>query len=741
MQGEVTKLVQVLRKGYAEQISWDEARIRTGRKLQDQPTGATTSDYECYMEVYWPNCSISKLNAMVASLNEREYINPTIENEARTGTWRNLGVTTTKADDGSGIITMSLAISHFRLDAYITWLTHRTENLVYLFGWGKDEAQAVIDAWKSKGRGATVSYRKEDGLVDLILRERDYDQLDILGVTSSWDGRYKTLIDYHFGVSNPELYPLNTTPVAGVSYDRQLRDNGDGSWDILIITKYVQYTDVPFYPSSVNAEELVETRQQLGLTTETQEPMALLSGIAKTQEVRVNEDSSKNILTNQETGVDQTVRVTSIVSPSAITTVTEKSYQASQLAVPAAVRGYIKRVISKISKYFNMYDTIQEITQPTDQTATVINSTFARTVTKVSHTENAVDLAAPALVLGTIKQQEAVRTEAGNQRTVEIAEVPSDQTPLFGSSDSFSTSAGETHTEIPILEADLATPDYTRIVAMPAEIRALGALAKTVFLNNLTDGEAGSLEIVPGESGNVKATGKIDTAIDVGPTVSTIADHFSIRKITEQTAAASALAEIDATAVNNPAYAGKIGSNNNEPTRFKNKIKTTAVEETAIAQSIPATVIEQSDNATVTMERKYNADTLPAAGVVAGSTIKIEGGNLNRFKKYDYAKITETAHAPTSAGGGYSWTTVGETYWTPYEYNSDGTIYSLMQFQRTYTHAVTFHANAAAAAGIISGGYEGSHVSQIAPYVWQAHRVTQSVVQCGFLVTTTNAPY
>jgi hypothetical protein len=299
MQGEVTKLVQVLRRGWAETISWDEGRVRVARFLQDQPTGANASDYERYIEISWPNCSLLKLDAMVASLNEREYVNPVIENEVRTGTWRNLGVTTSKSDDGSGVITMSLAISHFRLDSYITWLTHRTEKLIYLFGWGKDEAQAVIDAWKGKGKGATVSYRKEEGLIDLILRERDYDQLDVTSATSSWDCRYKTSIDYHFGVSNPESYPLITPPANGVSYDRQLRDNGDGSWDILIITRTVQYRDIPFQVSRVQAGLVTETRQQLGLTTQTPEAMTEVDGQTKEQRAEVRDDCSKDVVTNR----------------------------------------------------------------------------------------------------------------------------------------------------------------------------------------------------------------------------------------------------------------------------------------------------------------------------------------------------------------------------------------------------------------------------------------------------------
>lgn len=300
MQGEVTKLVQVLRKGYAEQLNWDEARIRVTHKYQDQPTG-TTSDYERYLEVYWPNLSISHMEAMANSLSERTYVNPIIESEVRSGTWRNLHVSTQKADDGSGVITMFLAISHFRLDSFTNWLTNHNEDVVYLFGYGKDEAQAIINAWKEKGHGATVAFRKDDGLVDIVLRSRDYTEVNLLTQTSSWDCRYKTVVDYHFGVSDPESYPLITTPANGVSYERQLRDNGDGSWDVLIITRTVQYRVIEFQESAVDAAGTTETKRQLGLTTQGEEPVVQSDGISMRQVVEVRDDCSKDVITERRT--------------------------------------------------------------------------------------------------------------------------------------------------------------------------------------------------------------------------------------------------------------------------------------------------------------------------------------------------------------------------------------------------------------------------------------------------------
>ena len=449
MQGEVTKLVQVLRRGWAETINWDEARVRTGRFLQDQPTGANTSDYERYLEVSWPNCSISKLNAMVASLNEREYVDPILENETRTGTWRNLGVTTTKSDDGSGIITMSLAISHFRLDAFTNWLTNHNEDVTYLYGYSKDEAQAVIEAWKSKGHGATVSYRKDEGLVDLVLRSRDFTQTDILNQPSSWDCRYKTFIDYHFGVSDPELYQLTTTPANGISYDRQLRDNGDGSWDILIITREVQYRDIPFQVSKISGDSSVETRQQLGLTTQTPEPMVSTAGVIKRQVCEVKDDCSKDVVTDKDTGVAQTA-TTKIVSPSGTVTIEEKTVQTAQLPDPSSSKGHIKTVVNKESKYPERFETTEKDDEPDDQTAVSVDNSPSQVATKTLHTENPTNLTTPAVVKGKITTQEAQPTQAGNQRTIVTETVPEDQVEISYADNAFEKTQSTLHTENPI---------------------------------------------------------------------------------------------------------------------------------------------------------------------------------------------------------------------------------------------------------------------------------------------------
>ena len=60
-QGDVVKLVQVLRRGFAEEIKWDEARLVEGRDLRES---------EHYRTLRWQNLSPKKVHQLAISLNE-----------------------------------------------------------------------------------------------------------------------------------------------------------------------------------------------------------------------------------------------------------------------------------------------------------------------------------------------------------------------------------------------------------------------------------------------------------------------------------------------------------------------------------------------------------------------------------------------------------------------------------------------------------------------------------------------
>jgi hypothetical protein len=106
--------IQTLVFGYASQINWSEARLVDGDTQPLQPARS--------FQVRFPNLNYSKLGAMVAGLETTKYIvNPVIAGETYNGPpagsppaptdqkWRVLNVKPSRAEDGSGVITIMLA--------------------------------------------------------------------------------------------------------------------------------------------------------------------------------------------------------------------------------------------------------------------------------------------------------------------------------------------------------------------------------------------------------------------------------------------------------------------------------------------------------------------------------------------------------------------------------------------------------------------------------------------------------
>jgi len=488
---DVQDVYQLLKLGWLEtlvgsdnKVDFSEARIREGRFLQDQPTGDDKSDDEKYLEVFWPSCSNAKLKTMVDQLGASTFTDPTIAGEKQAGIWRNNLVVPKAADDGSNVITMFLGIAHFRLDGFATWLTHRTENIAYLWGYSKDEAQAIGVAWKAKGRSARFQYNKSTGLVDIVLSERDYDPLTISSAVGGWDCRYKEIVDSYYGVEDPTLYPLTTTPADGVSYNRRVVDNGDGSWDIIVTTKNVQYRDAAFQNSQVSGDTTVTTRQQLGLTTQTAEPVVSTAGVIVSQRVDIKDDCSKDVITNKDAGYEQISTLT-VASPSRTSTTVEKSVQSSPVSTASSEKGHIKRSVNKDSKYPSRYDTTEADEVPADQTETSADDSAAKSATRILHTENATALAAPFASAGTIKRNENTPVESGNTRTIEEVVTVKDQSASSADHSAAADSSKTIHTEnssVPTLSAGAGV--VVRVEGAPTEAGKYRTTEETITVKD-----------------------------------------------------------------------------------------------------------------------------------------------------------------------------------------------------------------------------------------------------------------
>ena len=408
-------IIQTLHYGWAQSIVWEDARLVEGQKLQES---------ENYLTIQWVALDATKIDAMARGLNAVSYDaivqKLKVNTEEITGTWRNIKVVPSLAQDGSGIITLYLAQPQFTLSGYQNALTTRESDVSYQFQVPKDLSAAIIAAHKTtKGNSASVSYPNASGLVDIALYSKKFNPITKSDVLTEWDCAHKAFTTTYLDLTESQADAvILTEPSVGWSYSARKQDSGDGSWDVVVIKRNSLYRDIPFQTSEISAESMVETRQQLGLTTETQEAMTSTDGVIKQQRVDAKDDCSKDVVTRKETGTAQTSYVRE-VSPSGVSTTTAKTVQSSPLGTPVLAKGHLKRNVDRASKFPNRYDTEEHDIQPTDQTADGGEDTGFESKTHHIHTENSDVPTVPAATQGTKTSLDARPTQSGNLQTAE----------------------------------------------------------------------------------------------------------------------------------------------------------------------------------------------------------------------------------------------------------------------------------------------------------------------------------
>jgi len=535
--------------------------------------------------------------------------------------------------------------------------------------------------------------------------------------------------------TDPKIYG---EPYEGTWYNSGVLTDSDKNGNGIITLKLsIQYRNIDFETSAISSDSKVETRQQLGLTTETQEPVANVDGQVKTQDVKLNKDSSKDVESKRDTGTAQE-HETTIVSPAGTTTVSEKTVQTSELATPTSERGKIKRVINRISKYFSRYDTVEETNTPTDQTVSLVNKTYAGTTTTTKHTEKSVDLAEATLTRGTVKRQDARRTQAGNQETTEDSHVPTDILTKDGAADVFGKSARQKNSEV-TFDFDDTTELENKVLKLVEEVRILKSVAVPAYIQ-LEDGEAGDMIMKDNESGNKEVTIKLESVNNTTLTEVDEKDAFSTKATTETTGAT-------AKASTTSFEAGKIKTVINKWMRFKARYLTTTTTESSTPQSMlkpgalgkttgtDAIIIDRSDTSNTQMERAYNyinAPTIASSETTVDNydkSVRIESLGVNRFGKHDYVKYIKTHTIPAS-GGVQTWTLWGAYAWFPSLYE-DFRLKSVKEYRRKYAHGLKFCLTSAIAKAYIDGADQASSFYRIGDHLYVAHSITASWFSTG----------
>jgi hypothetical protein len=163
----------------------------------------------------------------------------------------------------------------------------------------KDLVQTIVDAWKTEaGRSASVSYNKDQGLVDLILYDKDFAGNTLVDI-SARSCSYVETKTYYWGIADPSTYTIPDSTADGYSYTKAVYEASDGGYDVVITTRqsiYRNYAERMFYKSAMSQ---MKERVQLAVTDQAvpDVTVAATAGTTRRQDIKYNTDCSKDVTT------------------------------------------------------------------------------------------------------------------------------------------------------------------------------------------------------------------------------------------------------------------------------------------------------------------------------------------------------------------------------------------------------------------------------------------------------------
>ena len=431
---------QSFRRGYLTSADWTEARIESARfsnsNAESVPlVNGTTSAVDCLRyTIKFPNVAPQYVDDIKTALSEAEFENPTVQDKmgrvvTLTGIYSVVAVQNKIEEDASHSVMVDLAIQIFTVSSFQNWATSRQQEVWNIWNVPPADATAIVAAFKAAYplRSSVNVDRLEDNVCNLTLRFRSNLTIKFDNQATGVSCRFMESTSYHFGVVDPTdaslALPSDPTLTPGVRYERRVSDNGDGTYDVIIVA-ITRRNQTLTYRNEDTAAERSSTELDLGSTASIT-PIAYVSaGTIYRRRVEINDDCSKDIETVTRDAKNQEGQVYE-ASPSRASTTTINTQTTAQ-AAPTVTTGYIKRVVNTPTE-FGLYETRVETVQPTNQTGHEYEESPSRSVSITENTES-TELSVPTSAQGYIRRNESTPTEAGNFRTRQISTQPKNQT-------------------------------------------------------------------------------------------------------------------------------------------------------------------------------------------------------------------------------------------------------------------------------------------------------------------------
>lgn len=245
-------LVQTLRKGFARELIWSEARIVSGNYADANTQSVTGVDNSAsdnpqrYFIIEFPNCDNGYVSAIAASA-AATYTTFTAEGKTITGAFHTLIRSGEKGNDGAGSVKLVLAEPQYTLSGFTDYLGSNSKAVHYLNEVPQTIAQSILTAWKvGEGRSAQMrSYNNESKTVDLALwsYEGTAPNLNVTGFQEHCDTTLNIYFAWRYTKAQVStFFASHSAPsMTGVTRKVQVNERGDGFFDVTIFETTVAY--------------------------------------------------------------------------------------------------------------------------------------------------------------------------------------------------------------------------------------------------------------------------------------------------------------------------------------------------------------------------------------------------------------------------------------------------------------------------------------------------------------------
>ena len=284
----VTKIEHLMAVGYHETAV--HARARPSKGYDDQIG-------DDYFVVDFHNINPAFFDSIAATLQTESY-----------NGLPSLRVDHKLEEDGSGLVQWHVGTPEWPVVTYRNYGTPYEVTQTNYFNVPKDEVDNRIELSRVTGGSAEVRYSAEGdvaGTADVTVWVKALDESGYSGVPTSWSCSVREYSYYYFMASDPTSNPL-ASPPQGWTYRKSVRNNKDGTFDIVITYIHTQYRK-PIEDKVVktSSASTIQETQQLGRTTETLADFTQEVGHIKRQQTRVNADCSQDVVTTDEEVIDQ----------------------------------------------------------------------------------------------------------------------------------------------------------------------------------------------------------------------------------------------------------------------------------------------------------------------------------------------------------------------------------------------------------------------------------------------------